>query len=186
MLYTRKGDKGDTSFFDSKDRFSKSSTLAEALGTLDELNSYIGLIRSDIRERKKTFFLSYVKKEVSVEKVLSDIQQNLFIIQAELAGAPKKIEKTKITTLEKITDSIEKIIPPLTSFSLSGSSYLSSLFDFSRTIARRAERRIVAVSLEKKLSSQTLAYMNRLSSALFALARYANHKEEVKEESPHY
>jgi cob(I)alamin adenosyltransferase len=187
MLYTRKGDKGDTGLFGCDQRMSKSSPIAEALGTLDELNSYIGLIRADIRGRS-AFSVPVGKQKKSAEVLLEDMQQTLFIIQAEMAGAEKKVGKGKVSGLERITDTIENDIPPIHAFSLSGSTYLSALFDVARTIVRRAERRVVEVSEEGvvKVGKNTLAYMNRLSSAMFALARYANHVEEVKEINPDY
>jgi cob(I)alamin adenosyltransferase len=187
MLYTRKGDTGTTGLYGCDQRLSKSSPIAEALGTLDELNSYIGLIRADIRGRS-AFLVPVGKQRKSAEVLLEDMQQALFIVQAQMAGADKPMPKAKVTTLERITDTIESEIPPIHAFSLSGSTYLSALFDVARTIARRAERRVVEVSEEgmAKVGKHTLAYMNRLSSALFALARYANHVEEVKEENPTY
>lgn len=187
MLYTRKGDSGTTKAFGSKERMSKSSAVAEALGTLDELNSYLGLIRADMHGRA-AFQVPAGRRSRGAEQVVHDVQQVLFTVQAEVAGAPKKVTKAKVTTLETITDSIEQTIPPITSFSLAGGTYLSALFDVARTITRRAERRVVAVHDEglQPLGKQTLAYLNRLSSLMFALARYANHLDEVAEEAPTY
>jgi cob(I)alamin adenosyltransferase len=123
-----------------------------------------------------------------MESIVHDVQQTLFIIQAEVAGAKKKVRKARVGALEAVTDSIEKTIPPITSFSLAGGTYLSALFDVARTISRRAERRVVHVHEEgiQQISTHTLAYLNRLSSLLFALARYANHVDGVKEEAPTY
>ena len=187
MLSTRKGDSGTTSLYGCNQRLSKSSPIAEALGTLDELNSYLGLIRADIRGRS-AFSVPVGKQRKNAEILLEDMQQALFIVQAQIAGAEKVMSKGKVTSLERITDTIEEQIPPIHTFSLSGSTYLSALFDVARTIARRAERRVVEVSEEGnvKVGTQTLSYMNRLSSALFALARYANHVESVTEASPTY
>jgi len=187
MLYTRKGDGGTTSLFGCNQRLSKSSSIAEALGTLDELNSYIGLIRADIRGRG-AFSVPVGKQKKGLEVLLEDMQQALFIVQAEIAGAEKKMPKGKVTTLERITDTIEQSIPPIHSFSLSGTTYPSALFDVARTVARRAERRVVEVSEEGevRIGKHTLAYMNRLSSAFFALARYASHIEGAEEDAPTY
>jgi cob(I)alamin adenosyltransferase len=166
---------------------SKSSPLPEALGTLDELNSYLGLCRADMRGRS-TYTVPVRGKNRNMESIVHDVQQTLFIIQAEVAGAKKKVRKAKVTALEAVTDSIEKTIPPITSFSVAGGTYLSALFDVARTISRRAERRVVLVHEEgvQTISTHTLAYLNRLSSLLFALARYANHVDGVKEEAPTY
>lgn len=187
MLYTRKGDSGTTGVFGRKDRFSKSSPIPEALGTLDELNSYLGLCRADMHGRSACT-VSVKGKNRTLETIVHEVQQTLFIIQAEVAGADKKVSKVKVGMLEAITDSIEATIPPITSFSLAGGTYLSALFDVARTIARRAERRVVEVHEEQlqHISVHTLAYINRLSSLLFALARYANYVEGVHEEAPTY
>jgi len=182
MLYTGKGDKGDTSIFGCDQRFSKSSDIAEALGSLDELNSFLGFCK--LESAKEDISIG----EISFQKIIDNIQQNLFIIQAEVAGADKKITKEKIKELENLTDQIEKELPPINSFFVSGGVELSSLIDFARTIARRAERRVVAVSNEKieEIDPNTLAYLNRLSSLLYAMARLTNHKFGIKEESPTY
>jgi cob(I)alamin adenosyltransferase len=187
MLYTRKGDKGTTQLYGTVSHFSKASPFTEALGALDELNSYLGLCRATISEGTLILLPTKNKKD-TLPQVLHDMQETLFSIQAQIAGAHKKVHKTKITALEKMTDSIEEVITPLHSFSLSGGTVLSSHFDVARTLARKAERRVVAVH-EAKLRTvheNTLAYLNRLSSLLFALARYCNHIEHVTEEGPTY
>lgn len=187
MLYTRRGDRGTTRIFGCDERLSKASPVPEALGALDELNSFLGLCRADIGAHG-TFSVPVGKSKRRVEQVVHDVQQALFIVQAEVAGANKRITKTKVTGIENITNSIEKKLPPITSFSLAGGTYLSSLFDVTRTLARKAERRVVAVHDEgiQKVGTNTLAYLNRLSSLLFALARYANYVDDVAEEAPSY
>ncbi len=187
MLYTRKGDAGTTKTLNSSDRISKSSALPEALGTLDELNSYLGLARADIRERMD-IRVPVTKKGVTLESIVREVQENLFIIQAEVAGADKRVSAKKVQTLERATDTLETLFPKLTGFSIPGGTYLSSLFDVARTLARRAERRVVGVheSGIRDIGPHTLAYLNRLSSLLFVLARYANHLEGVPEEVPSY
>lgn len=187
MLYTRKGDTGTTGVFGRKERFSKNSPLPEALGTLDELNSFLGLCRAEA-QNVGTFTVPGAAKNKPVADIIHSVQQTLFIIQAEVAGAKKNVPTTKVTALETVTDNIEKTIPPLTGFSLAGGTRLSALFDVARTIARRAERRVVAVheGQVQRVSAHSLAYLNRLSSLLFALARYANYAGGVREESPTY
>ena len=98
------------------------------------------------------------------------------------------ITEDKIKDVEKIINDIEKELPPIKSFFISGGTKLAVLCDISRTIARRAERRVVEVSNEgkTKVSDSSKAYLNRLSSLLYALARFSNHKFGVKEESPDY
>ena len=183
MLYTGKGDDGTTKTFGCDQRISKSSAIAEALGALDEINSFLGFCK--IKSKKYGIKLS---EELSFEEIVHGIQKNLFIIQAELAGSEMHIMEDKIKDIEKIINDIEKELPPIKSFFISGGTKLAVLFDISRTIARRAERRVVEVSEEgkTKVSDFSKAYLNRLSSLLYALARFSNHKFGVKEESPDY
>lgn len=188
MLYTGKGDKGTTKTFGcDQGRISKSSELPEALGTLDELNSFIGLCK--IRAHSvESAGVRIGNKTYGISAILREVQEILFIIQAEVAGAPKKVGKPKLTKIENIINTIEKQIPPITSFSIAGGTELSALLDVARTLSRRSERRIVAVHELglRKISPHSLAYANRLSSLLFALARLANATSGVKEENPTY
>jgi len=187
MLYTRKGDAGTTKVLDSKDRFSKASHMAEALGSLDELNSYLGLCKFKARQMQEGGVM-LGKKGLLTSDILREVQENLFIVQAQVAGADKKIVSHKVKKIEKIVDAIEAEIPPLKGFSIAGGTELSALLDIVRTIARRTERRVIAVhdAGERKLTPHTLAFLNRLSSLLFALARLSNHRSGITEESPSY
>lgn len=178
---------GTTKFLDTKSgaRVSKKSGIAEALGFLDEINSFIGLCKVKSKESD----VVVVGKGIPIAEVLENIQQNLFIVQAEVAGdKEKKITQKKITEMEQLIDSIEKEIPKITSFTIVGGSELSALLDVARTIARRTERSLIGVceSGEREISDNTRAYINRLSSLLFALARLVNFKSGIKEKSPHY
>ena len=183
MLYTRKGDRGQTGLFGCDQKISKSSAVAEALGSLDEINSLLGFVKSRSAQQEK--------------EILNTVQQNLFIIQAELAGAPKTIVEGKVKEVEKIVDDIEKVLPPIKSFFVPGGGAregdeLSAMFDYARTVARRVERRVVAVAEEtgplgnRRIGEFSLAYLNRLSSLLYALARLMNHKSGINEEKPNY
>ncbi len=187
MLYTRKGDKGTTKVFGCDQRMSKSSAVAEALGALDEVNSYLGLCRADMHGRSAFTVPNGVRRK-GVESIVHDIQNTLFTVQAEVAGAGKQVSKAKVGMLERLTNAMEKDMPKINSFSIPGGTYLSAQFDVARTLARKAERRVVAVHDEgtQRVSAHTLAYLNRLSSLLFALARYVNHLELVDEEAPSY
>ncbi len=184
MLYTRKGDTGTTKTFGCDQRVSKSSSIAEALGSLDEINSFLGLIKV----KTKNIVFTLPTNKILVSETVDRIQQDLFIIQAELAGAPKTITETKVKWLEKIIDGIEKTLPPIKTFFVSGGVELAALSDIARTIARRAERRVVGVADEGKIKigKETLAYLNRLSSVLYAFARNFNRLANIKEEAPHY
>ena len=179
MLYTRKGDNGTTKTFGCDQRISKSSVAAEALGALDEVNSFLGLVRA--KTKKLSFKIK--KKSIKYSEPLLEVQQNLFIVQAEVAGATLFIDQEKINKIEKIVDDIEKVLPPIKSFFLSGATELSATFDVARTLVRRAERRVVEAKEEGKIkvSDETLSYLNRLSSLLYALARISSHTEGAKE-----
>lgn len=190
MLYTRKGDKGTTKILHCDQQLSKSSAVAEALGAVDELNSLLGFVKV------KSSGLEVGLPSGSPTSLINQVQQNLFIIQAELAGAPgKTITADKIEQMEKIIDGTEKELPPIKSFFVAGGTELGALFDYARTVARRAERRVVACLAESavakragrvKLGKSTMAYLNRLSSFLYALARLVNYRSGIKEEPPNY
>ena len=199
MLFTGKGDNGTTKTFGCDQRISKSSSIAEALGSLDEINSFLGLVK--IKSAGVIFKLEM--GEIILADTIDRIQQDLFIIQAETAGADKKITEEKVKWLENIINDIEKILPPIKTFFVSGGCELATLCDIARTIARRAERRVVGVADEAKnhhplpppsqgggqphpVSQFTLAYLNRLSSVLYAFARASNHINGVVEEAPRY
>jgi cob(I)alamin adenosyltransferase len=186
-LYTGKGDGGTTKAFDSKERIPKSSPLPECLGTLDEVNSFIGLAKVRAKQVQDSGVM-VGKRTYTISQILRGVQETLFIIQAEVAGAKKKTPKKKVTDVEDIIHAIEKEIPPIVSFSIAGGTELSAFLDVARTMARRAERRVVGVNEAglRKVSAPTLAYLNRLSSLLFALARLSNHKSGIKEENPSY
>lgn len=176
MLYTGKGDGGTTRVFGcDQQRISKSSELPEALGALDELNAYLGYVRMRSNEPR-------------ISTIVKEVQETLFIVQAEVAGADKKIKEGTVDQVEELVNTIEKEIPPLKGFSIAGGTELSALLDVARTLSRRAERRLVAVTDAglRELAPETKAYMNRLSSLLFALARLANHLAGVPEENPKY
>jgi len=181
MLYTKNGDDGRTSIYGCDQKISKSSAITEALGSLDETNSYLGICKS--KSKDFDFKIGGLK----VDEIIHRIQNNLFTIQAQVAGADKKILEEDVLWLEEVILEIDKQLPEIKSFLISGSTEISANFDFVRTLARRAERRVVAVSEENitKIDEFTLSYMNRLSSLLYALARYFASKSGV-EESPTY
>lgn len=182
MLYTGKGDDGKTKKFDCDQRFSKSSAIAEALGSLDELNSFLGLVKL------KSATVGWKVSRKKLASIIGWCQEDLFIVQAEVAGARKKISKSRISEVEEIIDAVEKEIPPIRSFLVSGGTELSALLDYSRTLARTAERRVITVfdGGDAIISDSTLSFMNRLSSLLYALTRLVNHKSGINEVAPSY
>lgn len=176
MLYTRKGDKGTTTTCNTGGgRIPKSSLLIEALGNIDELNAWLGLCKAKLEDDK-------------IKKTVEEVQQNIFIIQAEIAGAKKSISKEETQALETVIDNIEKKLPVTTTFLIPGGTELSASFDVARTLARRAERRVIDATEnnELKVSAPTKAYLNRLSSLLYAIERLLNKQDKVKEKAPSY
>jgi len=187
ILYTGFGDKGTTTLFDCKQgKISKSAILIEALGSVDELNAYLGIIKvySDVDK----IVLNIGTKKILFSKIIEDIQQNLFIIQAELGGSKMFIGNKELKKIENIINQIGEVIPPITSFTISGGSIISSGLDFARTLARKSERRIISTTEEgmRIIRPSTITYMNRLSSVLFAMSRYANHIFSIPENHPDY
>jgi cob(I)alamin adenosyltransferase len=184
MLYTGKGDDGYTGIFGCDQYLSKSAKVANALGSLDETSSLLGLVglicsrNSGSGSGGGFDFLSAIK----------NIQNDLFIAQAHIAGADKKIKKEQITKLEDQILKIEKILPPIKNFIIPGGSELSAALDYARSVARRAERHTVSAYEEGSLNEpeNLLSYINRLSSLLYALARLANYQAGQKETSPRY
>jgi cob(I)alamin adenosyltransferase len=184
MLYTRKGDAGTTKDFKSGpgQRKSKSSCQTEALGALDELNSFLGLVKV------KSTGAGWKVQGKSPVEIVHWVQNCLFSVQAETAGADKKVGQEKVVKMEVIIDAIEKELPPIKTFFISGGTELAALFDICRTFARKAERRVIAAVDKKEiiLDPATLAFLNRLSSLMYALARLTNHKSGITEEPPTY
>lgn len=187
ILYTGYGDNGTTTLYDCKQhRISKSSILIEALGAVDELNAYLGIVK--VNAKNEGFSVELQNEKKSFDNIIDDIQQNLFVIQAELGGSKMTVSKEELDKVESIVKVISDNLPPIKSFTISGGSILSSSLDFGRTLARRAERRVVAVIDEgsRDVGEGTVSYMNRLSTILFALSRYTNHLLSIKEEHPDY
>jgi cob(I)alamin adenosyltransferase len=166
-VYTKKGDQGETGLVSGR-RVSKSSRGIEAIGTLDEANSGLGLVVSFIEDKK-------------IKRQLEDIQKDLFTIGAILAGAKLRFFKTKTCRLEKEIDKMESNLPSLTNFVLPGGSKVASLLFVARAVVRRAERAVVDLSQEEPVKSQIVQYLNRLSDYLFVLARVVNQENSVKE-----
>lgn len=188
ILYTGFGDKGTTTLFDChQGRISKSANIIEALGAVDELNAYLGIVK--VYAEKEQIKLEVGKNKILYSDLINEFQQTLFIIQAEIAGSKIKVSKKDLNKIEKIINTISDILPPIKSFTVSGGSILSAELDYARTLARMAERRIIGMTEEKRIrniSLNTLSYMNRLSSIFFAMSRYANFILEIPEDHPLY
>jgi cob(I)alamin adenosyltransferase len=176
-IYTKTGDKGDTGLTDGS-RTLKSDLRIIAYGEVDEANSHIGLTISNIKGNS-------IFKDL--EKILLDIQHDLFVIGAELAN-PKNmkddkmlVKKEMITNLESYIDKLESELEPITYFILPGGTTESSLLHICRTVIRRAERSTVALSKEQKINHDILMYLNRLSDLLFVLARVTNKRQNCND-----
>jgi cob(I)alamin adenosyltransferase len=170
-LYTRQGDKGETSLYGPR-RVPKDSPRVEAYGTIDELNSYVGVVLSDCRDSRTT-------------KSLKAIQRMLFVAGADLASDSREVPRIShkdTLTIEQMTDSVLERLPTLRNFILPGGTRLASELHYARGICRRAERRVVAASKSDSLNPELIPFLNRLSSYLFNLARLVNVKAGRKEE----
>ncbi|MBI3305997.1 cob(I)yrinic acid a,c-diamide adenosyltransferase [Candidatus Nomurabacteria bacterium] len=188
MLYTRKGDSGTTKLFNCAVgvRVAKSNFIFEALGALDELNSVLGYAKALCKKAGIVVFTG--ERRIHYDEILHIFQEGLFLAQAELGGSPVRIKKTDVLFLEKIIFEIETMLPPIKSFIVPGGGEAGSYLDIARTIARRAERQIVSLGSGKEncVEDCTLQFLNRLSSALYALARFANYQEGYLERKPEY
>lgn len=166
-LYTRTGDDGTTSLAGGT-RAPKDSARLEAYGTLDELNSWLGLLAAAtaMPDNRRT--------------MLRRIQNTLFDIGAELATEPESewqprpLPDTEVERLEGYIDEIDGSLPPLRRFVLPGGTPDSARANIARTVARRAERRIIALGRTAQVNPAIICYVNRLSDLLFALAREIN------------
>lgn len=183
MLYTGKGDKGTTKLFNtpSGERLPKTHPVFEALGTVDELMAHIGFLKARMRQADAMI------GETRVDAVLHGVQETLFVLQAELAGANMSIAEDRVAELGSLVDSIEKLLPPIKTFFIAGGTELSAQADLCRAVSRRMERAVLrAVEAGNIVSPASLAYANRLSSLLYAIARLLNHNAGESETPPSY
>lgn len=171
-IYTRTGDKGKTSLFGGK-RVLKSDDRVETYGTIDELNSLLGIVVANIETKNKT-----------LAKDLEAIQHDLFDIGSYLANPTSKpvnrLEK-RIKEFEKAIDSMTSKMPELHNFILPGGGRVGASLHQARTVCRRAERRLVGLTQKEDIDQHVITYVNRLSDLLFTMARSVNHKEKKKE-----
>jgi cob(I)alamin adenosyltransferase len=170
-VYTKAGDKGQTSLVGGA-RVSKASLRVDAYGDVDELSSVIGLARAHMHNDE-------------IDELLGLVQNDLFTLGADLAspseiGVPR-IDESFITRLEELADRFLAQLEPLKEFILPGGSEAGASLHLARTVARRAERRAVALSETEQINPQTIVYLNRLSDLLFVLARVVNHRAGIPE-----
>jgi len=163
-IYTKTGDKGSTALFGGK-RVLKSDTRIQAYGTVDELNSYIGLIRfKDI--------------DIRAKETLAEIQDRLFTLGSILASEPGKnnlvvpdLHESDVELLEKEIDKMNETLPALKSFILPGGNDAVGFCHIARCVCRRAERETVNLAQNETVSDIVIKYLNRLSDYLFVLSR---------------
>lgn len=188
MLYTRKGDDGTTKLFDCPQgtRVLKSDFVFEVLGSLDELNSMLGYGKVLARDAHTTLCMNTGR--VMYEEIITMFQQVLFCIQAELGGSNVHPTHDHTLFLEEVIYEIEMVLPPVKSFIIPGGGVVGSYLDMCRTVARRVERMLVMLHErgDRNIDTESLQYLNRLSSALYALARFANYQQGYTEPAPSY
>jgi cob(I)alamin adenosyltransferase len=173
-IYTRTGDKGTTALVGGK-RVPKESGRLESYGTVDELNSIVGIVRTYLMEYKDRLGDDYVW----YSEMLRRIQNELFDVGSELATPPDgeyegmhKMGPGEVKQLEEEMDRMEKDLQPLNSFTLPGGGVLNAFLHQARTVCRRAERVMWAVKREEEIADQDIIYINRLSDHLFVQSRW--------------
>ena len=168
-IYTKTGDKGETFLFGGK-RVWKDDLRIQAYGTTDELNAVLGIAAAEL-------------SDTELKDVISGIQNDLFTVGSDLASPLEKENKNFVipridsqfaTRLEILIDKFDSQLPALKNFILPGGSKVSAILHHARTVCRRAEREVVALSRIEGINDQIEVYLNRLSDLLFVLARFEN------------
>ena len=173
-IYTKFGDKGKTSLYGGK-TVSKGSTRVESYGAIDELNSYLGIVLSTLKNKTLKIKLIQIQKDLfEIGSSLSSLSTNKDINLAKYLSLRTKDFEAEIDTLTKK-------MPELENFILPGGGKTGSNLHFARTLVRRAERRVVLLSEKEKVLPEILIFINRLSDHLFTYARFINFKEKKKE-----
>jgi cob(I)alamin adenosyltransferase len=163
-IYTKTGDAGTTSLFGGE-RVLKSHYRIDAYGTVDELNSFVGLLRDQSVNQSR-------------QEILIEVQNKLFTIGAILATEPgnekvkvPQLQEADVQALEKAIDAMDANLPPIKNFVLPGGHQSVSFGHVARTVCRRAERLIIGLNAQEKVQPLVIQYMNRLSDYLFVLCR---------------
>lgn len=158
-IYTKTGDKGETSLY-SGERVPKESPRVEAYGTIDELDSALGMARALCGQEE-------------VRAAVYDLQKLLWAVMAEVAtiGGEARITAAEVAAAEQVIDRFDAGLPPLTAFVVPGDTPGSAALDLARTVARRAERQLWRVAREEPVGEHVLILVNRLSDLCFTLAR---------------
>jgi len=175
-VYTRQGDGGETALVGGQ-RVPKDGTRLEAYGTVDELNSFLGVARATVNQ-----VAAEEPRIALLAAILLRVQHELFNLGSILATLPEdvhprqpRVTEAEITQLETEMDLMNEDLPPLRSFVLPGGSRLDAELHVGRTVCRRAERIVVTLSRSESVPPETIRYLNRLSDALFVWSRWAGH-----------
>jgi len=171
-IYTKTGDDGTTGIQNGA-RISKTDSRIQAYGTVDEINSFLGIILSKL-------------DETDLENLITKLQNDLFLVGSDLSNPDLKntqnrVNDEMIKTLEENIDNLEKKLPPITNFILPGGHEIAALVHVSRSITRRAEIFVIFLSEKEKINNNCIIYLNRLSDLLFVIARTINQRKNVKD-----
>lgn len=174
-IYTKQGDSGTTALGGGQ-RVSKDALRVQVYGTVDELNSQIGVaVAADLDEMLATELLR-------IQNQLFDLGSDLCFLEEDKATfSIPQIEQHHIDRLEEIIDRITAVVGPLENFILPGGTSGAAHLHVARTICRRAEREATTLARDEGIGANVLRYLNRLSDALFVMARYENHAKETPE-----
>ena len=169
-IYTKTGDGGNTGL-QGDFRIAKSHPRIISYGTVDEANAVIGVVLTNTLDE-------------DVSEVLSQIQNDLFLLGSDLSNQnlndlKNRISLEMVENLERSIDKFESELPPITNFILPGGTLMSSILHLSRTIARRAETHVTALSQKEEINKIAVVYLNRLSDLLFVLARVLNKRKNI-------
>lgn len=171
-IYTKAGDDGTTGL-QGGTRVSKTNQRIVAYGAVDEINSSLGIILSN-------------KLDDDIHNILTLIQNELFVVGSDLSNpnmneTKKRVTENMVKNLEDSIDYFEKDLDPITKFILPGGHYIASLSHIARTITRRAETQVIALSEKEKINTVCIQYLNRLSDLLFVIARTINKRNGVSD-----
>ncbi len=176
-IYTKKGDKGRTSLGSGVKAW-KDSVRVEAYGTVDELNSVLGVVAAEFLDSKEGY-------ERYLNEIVNQIQDDLFCIGSYLSNPANanliELLPQRTIVFESYIDEMTQKMPELSNFILPGGGKAGAYLQNARTVSRRAERRLVSLSKKSKINEVLLQYINRLSDLLFTMSRFANHNQHVSE-----
>ncbi len=176
-IYTRGGDSGETALFGGT-RVSKSAPRIDAYGAVDELNALLGMARAQAAD--KPLIEMIARRQDELHTVCADLANE------DLEADTPRVEPTHVEAIERACDEIDAELPPLTQFILPGGTTLAAWLHYARTVARRAERRVVELGAQERINADVVKYLNRISDLLFLMARMANHRAEAPEIHPQY